>query len=436
MRTGKARQLICILAACAAVIAFPLVASAQEDDPLRLVHVDISDGEALDAYDRIHDMLDESPHIDPVDEAEFVEHARELGLDDDALHRDKRDDHEDDIAALMWHEEVEALLLHDIDDTGEELRLGVIGPLGWQLTEVEQPLTDGDLESADARAALETLFSDLVPEIRGFRRDVERGDLTDDDFELPEVEEEEEQEDLREAAAREHRAKYGDLGRQLDVRAGLMAGMRQMTLTGSEGDFELSHGTMLVGAGVRIDAMLATFDQSRAAMEVGGFMAGAPFTTIFEDNEFAGQFLRFGGEARYIGALSATTRYRVIGGAETTNLSLDPNDQYTGHGYLNARLGIGIHHTVADMVTLQADALFLPILSSSNSGEAYGETTGWLGLGVDVGAHLELFDPVLAGFHYSAAYQSLEHPEPEGMDGTADSGDMVHQTFFTVGYRL
>lgn len=436
MWTGIRRQFAIGIVMGLVLMTVPITMSSAhaEEAPLRLAYIDITESGADASYDAIYEMLDGSAQIDMVDEEDFVDRAAEYGIDRQSLRAGDRRQHEDQLAGVMWRENVESLLLHDLTAEGSRVVVAAIGPRGWELTQINRPLSEGEIDGSDVRAILEEVFVEVVPEVRGFRRDVDQGELSEEDFPLEK--QHDDQVDLREVVAQEHRAKYGDLRPNLEVRAGLMTGYRSMSMSESDGDFTLDHNTVLVGPGVRVDSLITTFDRHTAALEVSGFLGGASFVTGFGDEEYAGQYFRFGGEARYIRALSATTRIRGIGGVETTNLSLDPNDLYTGHGYLTARLGGGIHYTFPDLATVQVDALLLPIISASNSGDEYGEATGWLGAGIDAAVHLQIFEPVLASFHYSLQQLNLDYPDSEALEGSGQSRDMFHQAYFMVGYRL
>lgn len=435
MWTQMLRQFTVFAALVLVVSAVPAVGEAQQEEPLRLVVVDDTTSDDAAGFEVLERMLVDSPQIELVDGDAFVDRIAEHGVSEAAIHPDRLEDHRDDLGAVMWHEEVESILIFDVDGPSR-ITVTAVGPTGGVVTDVTRSVGDGGLSDDAAMGVFEDLFSALVPPVQEFRQAVEGGELTDADFALPDSEAADDQLDLREQVAREHRKRYGDLRPHLDLRAGLMTGHRAMEMHQPEGDFSLAHDTVLMGPGVQVDSLLTTFDRHTAAVEVGGFFGMAPFVTVFGDEELSGQFFRFGAEVRYIGAVSATTRWRGIAGGETTNLSLDPNDQYTGHGYLNGRLGAGIHYTFEELASVQLDALFLPIVTASNSGGEYGDTDGWLGFGADATLQLEMFDPLLASVHYSFQYLDLNHPEPGDLNAPAASIDMIHQAMVTVGYRL
>lgn len=429
-----------------AALALPTMVAAQEDDPLRLVYLNVSGEEGATSFSTVDDLFAESQQIDLVDGEKLMEFAAEFGLDEASFRSGQRTEYMDEFAAVMWELNIEGVMVHQVDTGADVLYIGVVGPHGWELAEVEAPLSQGSLDRDGALTALGEIFDPLVPEVRGFRRDVAEGRITDDDFQLPEriAEEDEEKEEvdeemsLREQAMAEHRKTYGDLGRSISAYVGPVFGHRSLRMSG-DGGFDLRHRAPLVGFGLRADSMVTTFDRDTAALEVGAVFAMSSVSTFYDSSELGGQFFLLSGEARYINAQSAFLRIRGVAGVETMNITLDENDEYTGHGYLAGRIGGGAEYDFGDLMTLKADALAMPVISASNSGDAYGEVSGWLGAGLDLGARLEVAAPVLIGADYGFRLFHVDYPEADradGVGGEADSYDMFHQFMISVGYRL
>lgn len=465
-------------------VALPSTVHAQED-PLRLVYINLAGSQGESSYDSVETLLEDSAQIDVVSEDIVLDAASEVGLNRADFGSDRRDQYEDRIAHVMWNTGVEGILVHNVDAGASNVTVGTIGPRGWELSEITHPLTGGDLEQDEALTILEDVFQSLVPDVRGFRRDVENGDLTDTDFELDdssdgrpmdtltesetdserdteteteteadsdtdtETAETDETErdgdatsgdgDLREQAAAEYRNQLDLLERSVETRAGVLTGYRTMEMGQPAGSFTLAHNTSLMGLGLRVDSVLLPLSDGEAGIGAAGVLGWSPFTTVFGENELGGTFIRLGAEGRYIYLMTPTTRFRSIGGFETVNLTIDPNEHYTGHGYMTGKLGAGFVHSLDDMAQLRLDALFLPIVTSSNSGgEAgpYGATSGWLGAGLDAGLDLEMFAPVLVSADYGFRYLDIDYPEPGSLDGPAESLDMFHHVMITAGYRL
>lgn len=425
----------------------PALALAHEDDPLRLVYLNVAGAEGAESFATVDDLFAESQQIDLFDGEELLDFAAEYGLDEESFRSGQRAEYIDEFAALMWKLNIEGVMVHDVDTSTDTLYVGVIGPRGWELAEVEAPLSQGGLDRDGALVALQEIFNPLVPEVRGFRRDIAEGRVGDEDFQLPEpIAEEEEEEDeetdeemsLRDEAMAEHRKNYGDLRRNIAVRVGPFVGHRSLRMSGG-GGFDLRHRAPMVGFELRADGLLMTFDRDTAALEAGAVFAMSSVSTMYDNSELGGQFLRMSGELRYINAQSAILRIRGVAGVETTNISLDENEEYTGHGYLAGRIGGGAEYDFGELMTLQFDALALPVISASNSGDAYGEVSGWLGAGLDLAARLEVAEPVLIGADYGFRYFNVEYPDADradGVQGSADSHDMFHHFVISVGYRM
>ncbi len=438
---GLVSLLLCILMLPAAV-------SAQDqEDPLRLVYVNTSGSEGQESYQAVRELLSGSDQIDLIRERNFLRSAREVGIDEEVLADWGRwPELVDNFAAAMWHSNVEGLLIHRVEDQGNQLYITVFGPRGWELTEVERSLDDGTLGEPAAVETLREAFSALVPEVRGFRREVSEGSISDEDFQI--AKESDDSADVDQAESDElsprdralagHRQRYGDMSRNIAIYAGALTGRRSMNMDQPDGSFSIYHRTGLMGFGARVDALITTIERDTAAFEASGVVGFSPFTTVFGERELSGRFMRFGAEGRYINARSANTRLRVIAGVETINVALEGNENYTGHGYLMGRIGGGVHHSVGRLLTVQADGLLLPVLLSSNSGGAYGTPEGLLGFGAEAAIHLNLFEPFLVGLFYNFSYIDQDYPDPDPSVITlpAESIDIFHQIMIGVGYRL
>lgn len=423
----------------------PSPVSAQEQEPLRLVYVNMGDRPAIASFHAVEDMIEETGQVDLVHERHLWRAFDEHGFDEEILAYGQRREHEDELAALMWEIEVEGILIHNVSDRRDNLNIAVIGPRGWTMTEVDHRLDVGELDDAGTMTVLQEIFSILVPEVRGFRRDVADGTLTDSDFTLPEPADEpdepDEPLDIDPDDDLDDDREPGALSRNLSARGGLLIGHRAMTLDQPEGSFSMTHNTVLVGPALRIDGLVASFKEDTMAIEVGGFFGFSPFATIFGEQELSGQYMRVGAEARYLNTELDEVTLRGIAGAETVNITLETNDNYTGHGYLFGRLGGGATYMLDELVTFELDVLFMPIVTASNSGGAYGESSGWLGAGIEAGIFLEMVKPFVMSLDYGFHFFNTDYPEPTAapnpvIDEPAQARDMYHQVMLTFGYEI
>lgn len=422
------------------VLATPAV--AQQQDPLRIIYINIGEHPARASHATIDDLLDATPQVDLIPGGQLLRAAQQYDMDLELLEPHIRNDSEDELAALMWDSSVEGILIHDVSSDRSQLQITIVGPRGWIMGEVTHPLDAGNLDDGAAMTVLQDVFSMLVPEVRGFRRDVEEGRLSAADFEMPHqvsapaddlVSVEPSEEDLIDDPI----AEADDMGRQITLRAGLLAGHRSMGLSQPEGEgFAMNHTTMLIGPALRVDGLLATFADDTMAVEVGGVAVFAPFYTGFDGVRLSGQFFQFGADVRYLNFQVEDIAFRGILGIQTLNITMGENPRYTGHGYMYGRLGGGAKYTVPELVSVQADLLFMPILQSSNSALAYGEASGLLGAAAEVGAILHLLEPIALGFDYSFHYFQQAYPEPRIIEGAAQTTDFFHQVMITAGYNL
>ncbi len=453
MRVVRQLQIVTILVVGLGWVLIPSTAQAQPEEPLRLVYINMGGSTGADSYGTIRQLLEESPQIELVESDVFLNIAADFDLSRNIFRRYNRGEYEDELASLMWRTRMEGILVHDMRDRGGRVSIAVIGPRGWELQEVERGLVSETLEMDEAIELLQDIFGVLVPEVRGFRRDVEEGTLSAADFEMPDDVEpdpefdapdedrdrraDDDDEDDDWLSDTEERAP-GTVERGASIRIGAMVGQRSLTMDqGDVGDFNLNHSTSLMGPAGRVEGVFLTLEEDTVGIGGAVFLGMSPFRTVFDAEELSGQFLRIGGELRYIDArVEENLLLRGIVGAETTSITLAENQFYTGHGYMNIRIGGGVEYTIDETVVLKADLLLLPVLSASNSGGAYGEASGWLGAAAELGATLDMLDPFLVGLDYNLQFIDVTYAEPVELEIGANSTDFIHQIMIGAGYRF
>lgn len=453
MRVAMRFQWMIFLVAGLVLALAPAQVTAQEQDPLRLVYINLGGSTGAESYETVRSLLEESPQIELVESDVFLNIAADYDLGRNIFRRYNRGDYEDELASVMWRTRIEGILVHDMLDRGGRVSVAVIGPRGWQMDEVERGLVDETLDMDTAISMLQDIFGVLVPEVRGFRRQIDEGELSSDDFEMPDDiepdpefeaeraahdddEDEDDDDDDDWLSDRSDRTP-GTVERGGAVRVGALIGRRALTMDQDAGDFILNHTTSLLGPSARFDGVFATLEEDTIGIGGAVFFGMAPFLTTFDEAELSGQFMRIGAEVRYIDArVDEDLLLRGIVGFETANLTLEENAHYTGHGYLFGRVGGGLQYSVEEMATLEFDLLFMPVVSASNSGGAYGEASGWLGAGAEAAVYLDMLDPFLVSLDYHLHYNNIAYPEPLQLDVGANSQDMLHQVMLSVGYRL
>lgn len=419
------------------------VAAAQEQAPLRLGYINTAGDSGERSYESIEDALEESTQIELLDDGEVLASAQGMGLELATFRQSAlREENRAAFAQLMSEENIEGLLIHDVFGGGNTLQVVVLGPRGEELADVRYSIRRGRIDQDGVMQVLREVFSALVPEVLAYReaqelerqRQLEQEEAARAQTEA-EVEPLDQEDDLRAAAIARHRQQYGNLAPHLKVRAGLMVGQRMMRQSTNEA-FEINHNTPLFGGGARVDAMLAIFDGGRAALEVGAHFDIAPYTSQFADEPLAGQYMRGGGQVRYVRGLGPSLKGRGLVGAEILSATLAPNALYTGHSYLTAQLGVGLGYAFGELAELNLAALFTPVISGTNSAGAYGEGSFAPSASAQVGLVVRTFEPFLIGVDYTYQLHLREFPEPVIVEAPVSSRDQFHTVLISAGYRF
>ncbi len=428
MRPLTQRILFPLALVAATALAAP-AASQEDESPLRLAYINAGDSGSAASFQVVESMLVESPQIDLMDAGEFVAVAESAGLVlSDFAQGSRREVLIDEFELVLRATDREGVLVHDT--FSGTAQIVVIGPQGWEIADVRRSLSRGTLSDDNALDALQEVFLSLVPEVRGYRRDLEEARIAEAQAAAAEEEEEVDEEPM------EIHPDEGNLQPYVAARGGLLMGQRLMNLDQPEGVYSVTHLTSLMGVALSVDALFTTFTGGDAGLVASARLGWAPFGTDFGDEDLRGTFLRVGADLQYLMALSSAFRVRGIGGLEIFNIALDANPNYTGHGYVSARLGAGIDYAFGRLMTFQFDGLYLGVLHSSNSAGAYGDASSRLGFGVESGLHLELFDPVVISGTYGFYRFSMAYEAPQVLQQAAQTRDTLHQGGVTVGYRF
>ncbi|TXC75024.1 hypothetical protein FRC91_13090 [Bradymonadales bacterium TMQ1] len=434
---------VCLVVFCVLVTGVGL-ATAQEQEPLRLGYINTAGNSGERSYESIEDALEESTQIELLDEGDVLARAQATGLELATFRQSAlREENRAAFARLMSEGNIEGLLIHDVFGGGNTLQVVVLGPRGEELADVRYSIRRGRIDQDGVMQVLREVFSALVPEVLAYRdeqalerqRQLEEEEAARAAQTEAEVEPLAPEDDPRAAAVARHRQQYGNLSPHLKVRAGLMVGQRMMRQSNAEA-FEINHNTPLFGGGARVDAMVAIFDGGRAALEVGGYFDFAPYTSQFADEALPGQYMRGGGQVRYVRGLGPSLKGRGLVGAELLSATLAPNALYTGHSYLSAQVGVGLGYAFGELAELNLAALFTPVISGTNSSGAYGEGSFAPSASAQVGLVVRSFEPFLIGVDYTYQLHLREFPEPAIVDGPVSSRDQFHTVLISAGYRF
>lgn len=435
-RNQYVKLLAVLLGLLGTLLLGPAIAEAEEA-PLRLVYLNTGDSGANASYRGIREVLDSSAQIDLLASEPFLAEAEKLGLRIENFKQGElRQRSIDDFADAMRAAEVEGLLIHDVFARGTVLQVVVIGPMGWELIDLRREIQRGRVSDEQILDVLREVFTVLVPEVRGFRRDQESRAVQEERSESPVEVPTRVVADPRQEAIAAHRERRGYFERGFALRGGGFFGHRGMRLQEEGGPFEINHITALYGAALYMDAIIATFENDTSALELTGSFGFAPFQTNFGTETLGGQYLSGHGDLRYAHLFSRLFRGHLLGGVDLLNISIGSNPQYTGHGYFSGRVGVGMEYRFGRVMSLVLDGLFLPHIATSNSGGAYGETPSLFGYGADGRIEVRHFAPILVGVAYRFRYFEMEYPSPTVLTNGASSRDMVHQAQLLIGYQF
>lgn len=422
--------------------------ASAETDPLRLSLLNAAANGGAEAHGALNDIIKKSDQIDPTPQSDVYAYAgREFGLEEKSFRSSAlRAQNEANFRRLMKDLNLEALLIVDVYKKGKAFQLVAIGPNGKEVADIRRDIDRGQLTEDDAKGVLQEAFADLVPLVLEFREaggwsQVEEEEEEEEVISLSGGEGEEEEEDgelsLKEEAIRDVKQASDLLASGARLQAGLLLGRRSITMTSDEG-FELTHESPFAGFGAKVDIIFAQLgsDSALGANVFGGY---APFTTIFDESlTFPSQYARVGADVEYLRGFSPEFILSVFGGAEATSITIDSNPHYTGNRYVSARAGVGVLYQVGP-VLLQVDAAVLPVFGVNNSDGAYGEAEG-LSIAFEPagGLSFAITNDISVLLRYSGQFYSVGYvsPNPALLSGPASSSDGIHTGLIAIGYGL
>lgn len=418
----------------------PAMTQAQEAEaPLRLAFVNVAGSAGSSAYSSIEGILLQSNQLVLMDESTFLKSAAEHQVTLDMFRQSAtRAENEDNFRDMMLALDVEAILIQDVFGKGGKLQIVVIGPKGTELKDLRRDIRKGRVSDAQAIDVLREVFSVTVPEVRQHRVEQEEKAriAAEQAAELRNKIELVEEPTILEEVIADRRAKYGALNTGYRLNVGALLGNRMMHLTHKSNDPGIDHGTPLFGVAGELDARFLLFSQDRGALGARLFGAYAPFETVFENQNLASSFQRFGGELYVAYALNANFVLRGYGGVETLATELGENTLYQGHKYMSARVGAGVEYLFGELGSLTLGGGVLPILSAESIGGKFGEATGTLGFEGAASLKIEPFDSFVVGVDYAAQYYTLEFAKPVAPVTAAETTDLMHMIMLSIGYRL
>ena len=387
-------------------------AQDEEQKPFKIGVLDVSksSSESKAPVARIKDLLERANGVE-LDETSFQEAAKSVGLTEEELRSgDSRDEKRAEIGQAVKDAGLDVVILIDVYKKGKIVQVLMLGNEGQKIYESKNNLRKrSSLPEDKAKEILRDAFSEGVPAINKQREEEKQRQE-----ELARKKAEEEAAKQNEANAGGDVDEFGDpigggdeggdsadegdedeemagpLGDEIVLSVGGFFGVRGMVF--QIDNIEVENTNPLIGAGARL---LLFKGLSGGKMHVGldADIAWAPFGSrsldeMGQEVTINGTFMRGGGAAKFAYALADTFALGVHAGADIYAATLDPNDLYTGHRYIWARVGADILLLPTDTFTLGIHGSALPVLKAETSGGAYGE--GDSGFGFEAGATLGL----------------------------------------------
>lgn len=220
-----------------------------------------------------------------------------------------------------------------------------------------------------------------------------------------------------------------------DLSVGAFFGRRDLSLS-TEGGFDLSHTTPLVGVEARVEGVFGLNQSGRGGFGATGFVRYAPFSSEFTGTQgsLRGSYIRAGAALRYLGRIAPTvTVYGQLGG-EFSDLGIESNGTYVGSRYASIDAGVGVVQRFPGVATLGFYAGALPTLLTRTNGQAFGDGAVSVGAKGGFDFTLTALDPFRIGVGYDLQWLNPRHPQPNTRDSPASGNDVVHVGSLRVGF--
>lgn len=415
-------------------------AFAQDKSPLKMTMLNVSEGGGAKSHKKIKNVLLDNDNVRYVDEDRLSGRLDRYSVSLKLLRKTElRDRFQKRLGRMIKKEGLEGLFLVDVYNRGRKFQLVVLGPDGEELANITRKIRGGVISNSQSFKVLNTAFRALGPKVLASRNRAAAEE------ESKKVQKPKKSTDGNVADKTELPAKKGDLERGLELGVGVFVGRRAMEVKEGDGpnDFKLEHGSPFVGAGLRLDAIAASFSDGKAALGITAFGAYAQFSTIFFDQdtnerqELSSAFTRVGAELRYMNALTAKFILDLYGGAELLSLTIAPNSFYTGNRYISGRAGIGANFRFGDDALLRGHAGVVPVFSADNSGGAFGKSPTSIGYEAGARLNFNISDSFFVQLNYTFQLLQPEYPEPSApIDVPTESTDVMHTGNVLFGLSL
>lgn len=438
--------MISFVALQCAALSLAAPALAQDQSPLKMTLLNVSEKGASKAHRKIKGVLAENENVEYKSDRSLTTNLDDYALNKKILQkRSLRKKFRKRIKRMMSEEKLEGLFLVDVYGRGRKLQLIVIGPDGSQLDDFKLGIKAGKPSSDQVFTLLNNAFGSLGPEVLKAREEAEEKDEPEEE---PDEEPDEGSDGEVSQTITPKQEGDGRIKKAVNISVGLFAGQRNLEAVeinpeNANAPFGLRHGSPYVGAGGDLDAVIMLFDGGQAALGLSLYGSYAQFTTIFvkqdtnENLELASTFSIVGGSLKYIRGLSTRFSFDAYGGAQLMSLTVEPNSNYTGNRYVSARLGVGLGLQLSEDAKLHAHGGTLPVFVADNSGGAFGTSPFSLGYEAGASFSFHLTESFFLSAQYTFQYLTPEYPEPVSSGiRPSSSTDVFHNGGLMIGLTI
>ncbi len=437
------RALSAVLVLLGVLVARGPAAQAQEA-PLRMVFVNSDPMDGTGVYDALDQVLEASNDLEMVAPGDFLSAGDDNGVTLDTLRDgDRRPQYAATFAKMLKAAGAESVVVLDVFGGGHTVQLVAIGPDGKELGDIRKHI-DGNVPSRDESVdALKQVFRVLVPAVRKYRQEQKAKKAQKASVGLVDEHADEDGQpgSIKARVIAEHRRNHANLHTGITPHVGMVFGRRKLTLD-TQAAYNLNHSSPYVGFGAQIDAIFALMDGDTTAIGASIFGAYAPFTTVFSNDagqpvELPSSYTNASVDLNYIKGIGRDLVVKGFVGAETSKITIQQNQAYTGNSYLSLRGGAGLTYKFGELAALNLQAAALPIVSADLSGDTMGKAD--VGLGLDGSARLDViaFKPFEVSLGYDFHYYRVTFPHPKLSDlggQSATTTDLQHLANVMVGY--
>ena len=430
---------ICALVALVATFALGPLATAQAAQPYKLIVRDVTAKPA------------DSKKIAPV-LIEALGQQRELSLilddeADEALKTSKMTNKDwrsgaaikkksKSIAKAMASAGADAVAIIEVQKKGKIMAVTILDAQANELKTFRGNVTKATLKEEQAnkasQAIVQLLKDNIKPKASAEVAILEEPETTTSTSTATTTGSDDGQDDLK-ATLDRPKAQGGLLSDAILAQAGLTIGRRGLTSTSQT--VELTHVAPFIGPTALLELNKALLDgDAQLGLELG--FTWAPFNTELTDTQgnptsVSSRVFRTGFNARFHYALASAFAAGLYGGLDYLAITIDPNEFYTGHRYISARVGLSTLIQPTDGVTMRVEGGVMPYVNGLyQAPDNTPAKPAPLGLEAGASVALRLTDSIQASVLYQMTYFGPSDVDP------AQATDLIHQGGLMAGFAF